>query len=346
MSTRPERLRRCPVVASRLAAMAGWLLMGIAAPVAAQSFTDVFFFGDSLTDTGNGCTVLGLAGYEPGRCSNGPVWSEQLADQLGLEAEASLSGGTNFAFGGNETSDLDTQILAFALAEGFSADPSALYVIWLGGNNVLGIPSSPTAMQDAVDDIIDGIDALQALGAEHFLIPNLPDIGRVYGDFEFPSGSGSVFTPAERDDVTALSLDFNDRLAAALAAEPITTLFELDVEALVEEMFADPAQFGLVPDAIDTTSDDTDFAVPCREELLCLLDSQGPTADGYFLYDAIHPTTVVHGVIAQRAAQLLPEPGSGPGLMVGAIALGIASRVRQSGSPGRRTRAPDTGGET
>ena len=319
-----------PRARSHPAALGALLAALLSSPASGQTFTDLYVFGDSLSDTGNACSVLAIFGYEPGRCSNGPVWSEQLAALLGLEAEASISGGTNFAFGGDETGDLQNQILAFTLSifPG-SADPDALYVIWLGGNDILGLPTSPTATQDAVDNVIDGIRDLQALGAQHFLIPNLPDIGRAYGDFELPSGSGPVFTPAERDDATALSLDFNDRLASDLAAEPIATLFELDIEALLEEVFADPAGFGISGAAIDTTSDDTDFAIPCLVDAACSLDPQGPIADGFILFDAIHPTTELHGVIADRAATLLPEP-AGPAAWVAAAGLLAALAGRRA----------------
>lgn len=290
-------------------------------------------FGDSLSDTGNGCTVLAIAGYKPGRCSNGDVWSERFAEAIGLEAEAAALGGTNFANGGDETSDLDTQITAFALTQFFSADPDALYVIWLGGNNVLGIPSSPTAMQEGVDDIIDGIRELQSLGAQHFLVANLPDIGRAYGDFELPAGGGSVFAPAERDAVTALSLDFNTRLDQALDAEPILNLFRLDIEGLVEEVFADPAAFGIVGAAVDTTSDDTDFGIPCLVDFPCLLNPQGSIADGYFLFDAIHPSTAMHAVIANRAVTVVPEPSSALGLVASVAALAALVQRRTRGIP-------------
>ncbi len=321
---------------SRVAPLILAALLAGALPASGQDFTRVNVFGDSLSDAGNGCTVLAIAGYHPGRCSNGPVWSEQFAGLLGLEAEPSVLGGTNFAFGGDETGDLATQITAFWLSIfPDSADPEALYVIWLGGNNILGIPSSPTATQDAVDDIISGIRDLQDMGAQHFLIANLPDIGRAYGDFRLPAGSGAAFTPAERDAVTALSLDFNGRLANALAAEPITTLYELDIEALVEALFADPAAFGVVPAAIDTSSDDTDFGIPCLVDPACVLDPQGAIADGFFLFDAIHPTTKVHTVIAQQAAQLVPEPSNAAGRAAGVLAVAaLAARRgrRRSGS--------------
>ncbi|MEM7411453.1 MAG: SGNH/GDSL hydrolase family protein [Myxococcota bacterium] len=311
-------------------------LMGLLSLLGASSahaqFSDVYVFGDSLSDTGNGCTVLAIAGYAPGRCSNGDVWSEQFAEMIGNDAEASILGGTNFAFGGDETEDLSIQIFAFALTQLFGqADPNALYVIWLGGNDILGIPSSPTATQDAVDNIIDGIQDLIGMGAQHFLIVNLPDIGRAYGDFELPAGSGSVFTPTERDAVSALSLDFNARLATALAAEPIPTLYTLDIGGLVEEIFANPSAFGLAPEGIDTTSDDTDFAIPCLIDVPCSLDPQGPVSDGFFLFDAIHPTTVAHEVIAIRAAVAVPEPVRWATVASGALVVGLLAR--------RRTRA-------
>ena len=252
---------------------------------------------------------------------------------IGNDADASVLGGTNFAFGGDETNDLGNQILAFEFSLFFGdADPNALYVIWLGGNDILGIPSSPTATQDAVDNIIDGIRDLQDLGAQHFMVVNLPDIGRAYGDFELPAGSGSVFTPAERDAVTALSLDFNDRLAATLALEPITTLYQLDIEGLVEEIFANPLKFGLVSAGIDTVSDDTDFAIPCLIDVPCSLDPQGPVSDGFFLFDAIHPTTVAHEVIATRAAVVVPEPSRWMTSAAGLAGVLLLARVRRARS--------------
>lgn len=312
---------------------AAWLVAGVP-PAIAQIYTDVYFFGDSLSDTGNGCAALAfIPGYEDGRCSNGEVWSERFAQGLGLDAQASSQGGTNFAVGSQVAADLALQIDAFSLLQ-FppSADPDALYVIWIGGNDVLDLPSSPTAMQDAVDDIIDGIDDLKALGAEHFLVPNLPDIGRAYGTFSFITGADTAFTPAERDLATSLSLDFNSRLATALAGETFTTLFELEIEGWVEEVFANPASFGIAAAAIDATSDDTDFGIPCLLDSNCAADPKGPIADTFFLFDAVHPTTAMHAEIASRAAALVPEPSVAAGAAAALLALGLlAMRQRREG---------------
>src|SRR3990172_5077900 len=181
------------------AALAAALLLGVARPGAAQEFSDAFFFGDSLTDTGIFCAGLGAVtgqGYAPGRCSNGDVWADVLAEALGVNLDA---GEENFAKGGDTTSDLDDQITAFEISLFFQdSDPDALYVVWLGSNDVLPMPTSPMAMQSAVNRVVNGIERLADLGAEHFLVPNIVDVGRAWGhfDFDFPNVKGAIFTPA------------------------------------------------------------------------------------------------------------------------------------------------------
>jgi phospholipase/lecithinase/hemolysin len=307
------------------------LTFSLAGPTRGETFSDIYFFGDSLSDTGSACSLLVFVGYAPGRCSNGYVWSDFLAASLGFEAVAWNQRGNNFANGGDTTSDLHGQVGLFRLTVLFGgADPDALYVVWLGGNDVLGLPSDPNAMQHAVDNILAGIAELEDLGAQHFLVLNLPDIGRVYGSFSIPAGSGPILTPAERDLATSLSLDFNARLAQGLEARGGLPAFELDVFAAVEELFARPGDFGVVPAAIDTTSDDTDFAIPCLLDTACAADPQGPTADGFILFDAIHPTTAVHQELGHRAAALVPEPDRRVLLGLGVLATALlALRRRQ-----------------
>lgn len=154
------------------------LLVGIGCTVGAVQagpYSDMFIFGDSLSDTGN---VLALAsGTFPafpgaeGRFSNGPVWTEHLAAGLGLPAASDPTrllyvggntivpigppGGNNYAYGGARTlldgsafptSGLLGQLVvwsgsdAFLLAPGTplarAADPNALYVVVAGANDL------------------------------------------------------------------------------------------------------------------------------------------------------------------------------------------------------------------
>ena len=63
---------------------------------ASAQFTNAYFFGDSLTDSGSFKPVLppgtGLFTTNPG-----PVWSQLVAQHYGLNAIPADQGGTNFA---------------------------------------------------------------------------------------------------------------------------------------------------------------------------------------------------------------------------------------------------------
>lgn len=309
-------------VARGAAALALALLFGAPRPGSAQEFSDAFFFGDSLTDTGIFCAGLDLItgqGYATGRCSNGDVWADVLAAALGVNLDPLEE---NFAKGGDTTSDLGDQITAFELSLFFQdADPDALYVVWLGSNDVLALPTNPMAMQSAVNRIVNGIEDLADLGAEHFLVVNLPNVARAWGhfDFEFPEVEGEIFTPEERARLTELSNEFNTLLPQALATLSGVTVKQLDVHAFVEDVFATPASFGFSPDTIDTDSDVTDFGIPCLEDAACQNDPQGASADDFIFFDALHPTRAAHALIGARAVRLVPEPAA-----VLARALGLA----------------------
>ncbi|MBD2184924.1 SGNH/GDSL hydrolase family protein [Aerosakkonema funiforme] len=108
-----------------------------------QLFSQMFVFGDSLSDDGNLFALTGGAvppspPYFNGRFSNGLVWVEDLAPTLALPVNPS----TNFAVGGATSGTLNTgssllpglqqQIDNFVVANRASADPNGLYVVWAG----------------------------------------------------------------------------------------------------------------------------------------------------------------------------------------------------------------------
>src|SRR6266446_8330675 len=148
----------------------GWFfaLVCLACPLdAVAGYSSLYIFGDSLSDSGNNAVVLApnvtpvpISGnsciptypYASGRYTNDQVWAQTLASLLGLNANPSLLGGTDYAFGGAQTGPLTPNALpggllnpfppsletqaAFFLAQHNDAAPSdALYVIAGGGNN-------------------------------------------------------------------------------------------------------------------------------------------------------------------------------------------------------------------
>jgi len=164
---------------------------------ASQSFSNLFIFGDSMSDTGNLASVVGNfpPAYYNNRVSNGPVSVEILGERLGLSTDASLhlisqNAGTNYAVasataGGNEAFDLNTQVNAFLAAYGSSAPEDALYVVFIGGNDVRSARdikdrgSVKAALKNSTDNIKQNINRLIASGARFFVVMNSIDMGRI-----------------------------------------------------------------------------------------------------------------------------------------------------------------------
>jgi len=134
---------------------------------ALAGYSNLFVFGDSLSDSGNNAVVLApnvtpvpISGnsfiatfpYASGRYTNAQVWAQILASSLGLSANPSLLGGTDYAFGGALTGpltpnpfpsgllnpfppSLETQAAFFLSQHGPVIPSDALYVVEGGGEN-------------------------------------------------------------------------------------------------------------------------------------------------------------------------------------------------------------------
>jgi len=184
------------------------LALSAALPAAAAGpFTNLYFFGDSLTDTGNFSAAYANLSKPPGapaaipgppydaegRFSNGALYADVLAAGLGFQAQPSL-GGNDYAFGGARTRSRSTgapslslidQVAQFRALPG-AADPGALYVLlWTGANNLQDIlvqrpgqPIPPT-VDETLGDIGSLVNGLYMEGARNILVPNVPNLGRV-----------------------------------------------------------------------------------------------------------------------------------------------------------------------
>jgi len=96
----------------------------------------------------------------------------------------------------------------------------------------------------------------------------------------------------------------------------------LDLFGLLNQVHADPGAFGL-----------SDATSACAVDPACIADPSST-----FFWDAIHPTTAGHGVLAQSALALVtaaspspvPEPATAALLFVAALAaLGVRRPARR-----------------
>ncbi|WP_394752159.1 SGNH/GDSL hydrolase family protein [Crenothrix sp.] len=164
----------------------------------AAPYAKIVVFGDSLSDMGN---LAALPGYEflnnaPYKHSftNGITAVGYLAKSLGLPLKSSLHltglvRGNNFAVAGaklsaNDLTDLGAQISSFLASQANKARADALYVVFLGGNDIRDMRDKPEAasaavLKNATLNLQKALTQLIKAGATHFLVVNAPDLGLI-----------------------------------------------------------------------------------------------------------------------------------------------------------------------
>ncbi|MBV9009458.1 MAG: SGNH/GDSL hydrolase family protein [Verrucomicrobia bacterium] len=255
------------------------------------------------------------------------TWHEQLEQSL-LQlpvATNSLDGGNDYAFGGATTQDgtqqrtvvnnpspigngsvsvtidnMGQQVADYLAAH--RADPNALYIIWGGGNDLLGDDSSAnvTATAGRIGILIQ---RLANAGARSFLIPNLPPLG------ETPS-SLSDAARALQLDVASVSFrnQLNSAIAstkASLASHQITiNVYMLDNWLNGIRVLGEPATYGFA-----------NVVAPSQAQFV--------NPDQYLFWDNLHPTTAGHREIADQAYRSIMNqiPPQGHALNISARAF-------------------------
>jgi phospholipase/lecithinase/hemolysin len=280
------------------------LAMNSSTPASAQApFSEIVVFGDSALDPGNVFLATGgmYAGppYFEGHFSNGPVWVEVLAEQLGLPVPAPfLLGGTNVAVGGAETGpglsavgapNVQLQIELFLDARGGLAGDE-LIVIPAGSNDVGEAPSSP---RQIARNISDSIAFLAAAGGRTFMVQNLGPLG------QSPLLRG---TPEEVrfDTIAAQVNELLDRELDELEERLGIRILRLDVASLFGEMLQHPHDFGLT-NVTDPACPGCGTGQPTQDAA----DTMVPNPDEYLWWDFSHFSRVTHATIGRLAAEVV-----------------------------------------
>jgi phospholipase/lecithinase/hemolysin len=288
------------------------LLLTAIATAADQPFSKIVTFGDSLSDTGNAFLYTGGLFPADPRISNGALWTEHLAESLGME----LLPEDQYAVAGARTDQdnfnaifipplagtgLQSQISTYLTDSGAQgADPAALHTIWIGANDLFTTLTFGGNMgftiHHAIQNTAQAVATLAGNGARHIMVVNLPDLGLTpFGLSTGPMGSVQL---------SYLTDLYNAGLQQALdylETAGIRTI-RIDAAGLIREIAADPEAFGL--------ANATDPALV-----------SGNDPDEYLFWDGVHPTTAGHEMVAELAVEELisfysPRHGesSGPGL--------------------------------
>jgi len=307
-----------------------------------QSFDRIVVFGASLSDPGNvfvllsnpelfdydeNCDLTAPANTPPydalddflipdgsyaiggHHVSNGATWIEQFARSRGLSGSvrpalrATGLKASNYAVGGARATtfpcrfNLQDQLdIYFSDFSETSAD--TLVVIEIGGNDVrdalagaaLGLDPIPV-LTTAIDSISETVQDLYAHGARNFLLMNVPAIGKTPAvkmiDVVFPgtATAANQLTVAFNFGLAQLQFGLNSIL-------PEVDIRTIDLYALLNDIISTPESFGII-----------------NTEDACITPNIPPfkckKPDTYLFWDGIHPTKAVHGIMAQRAAEVL-----------------------------------------
>ncbi len=244
-------------------------------------------------------------------------------DVHGLFGGPSYVPGTNYAVaaatsaaqavGGPAGINLPQQLAAYAAFSGGHADPNALYVVMIGGNDVRNATLYGTgagAVATGVQTELAGIQGLLSEGARNLLVVNVPNVGIIP---EFAQDA-----PALAGMATQNSVLYNTGLASGLAglSSGGARVSEFDLFTYNNNISAHPGQFGLT-DAVDRCYTTTPLSAATSPQC-----GPGAVNIGTFVYwDSIHPTATVHALWAAGMEQtLVPEPAS---LLLLGSALGL-----------------------
>jgi len=299
-------------------------------------FSKMFVFGDSLSDQGNFASVSTNPLFKPGFSTNGKFAVEYIADEFGLELQMSnhlvagvendleLITGTNYAVSGARTvpghsNNTPAQVASFMAKHEENAPSDALYVVFVGGNDVVEASYTTryrsdleelfdptitekevrTRLRNSVNSIIELIvQPLIDAGARNIVVVDAP-----------PAQNTPFVTfnqPEERAENTERAVTFyNKKLKEAIDAVELQNDMNIVYYQGLSEVGNEGFQtttpcvinFLGIPGADPSISPlgGVFTTAPHLYDTTCTL----PDAPGFFYYDEFHPTTAIHELIAK-----------------------------------------------
>ena len=278
--------------------------------------------------------------YYEGRFSNGLNWVDNLA--AGLDVPL-----LNYAYGGSWAEPLHDSKLMVPFGLGMQVDyylvmavadfhkDKHLYIIWAGGNDyVQGREDAEYATTNTVASIASQIEWLVYYGAKNVMVMNLPDLSVV------PEVQAQG--PDSMQKVTKLVRMHNEKLAHMIIEEkekyPEANLIFADITTYFDDVYQHPEKYeiknvkspcyggdyslrSLLNDRVATRE-----IAAAKEQNIDIMNSPSlraayttakmaddgtgdvcATPDEYMFWDQIHPTRIIHQLMALDAASILKK---------------------------------------
>ncbi|KQN60272.1 MULTISPECIES: SGNH/GDSL hydrolase family protein [unclassified Erwinia] len=269
------------------------------------AFERIITFGDSLTDNSN---VFNASMWKApnsktwyrGHFSNGYVWHEYLAGNLGIHSY-------NWAVGGAETKDtsvlglikipgIDKQIDSFVSYmnedKNYNAGKS-LFSIMAGGNDLMNGDIEPEEM---ISNIDKGISRLTSLGAKSIIVMTAPDVSLVPG-MQDKSDSERLRL---KDYVRVLNNGIKESVKRhEYRNRGNVDIYLIDVEKIFNDLVKNPGEHGI--DDVKHACLDINNILPLPDYIFNFKPSPSCRHDKVHLFwDNVHPTTYVHELISTK----------------------------------------------
>jgi phospholipase/lecithinase/hemolysin len=272
------------------------LLFGLVVLPAHATFKSLYIFGDSLSSTTD--NPSGGSYYYGQRDSNGRVWVEVLAQRQGLTYDASK----NSSYWDHNSSNLLAQIKSFTAPPDVAND---LFIVWVCNADtydtacaLLWNSSYPYVSANILSQSnhLQIITNLYAKGARTLILPNAVDLSKI------PAFNAGTMAPTLHAECVDYNTRFSNTITQARALCPGMTIYTPDFYALLNNVLANAAYYGLT-NALSSQG----FSIDA-------LDSKNygyPQAatNGYgtnwVFWDLHDPTAKFHEVIADIVQQII-----------------------------------------
>jgi len=291
----------------------GVLLFGVAVLPTEAGFKSLYIFGDGLSTTTDNKT--GSQSYYGKRYSNGRVWVEVLAQRQGLTYDATKN---NSYFDHNSTLTA-VDVAAFVPPPDVAND---LFIVWVNNADTydeatVGIPLTQLQWQLAntvsVQNHLQIITNLYAKGVRTLIMPNVVDLSKI------PFFDAGTLVTTEHNGCVDYNTRFANTIAQARALCPGLTIYTPDFYALLNNVLANPASYGL------TNALQAGHSVSAIDTIYPLTVTNNP-ATNYIYWDSTDPSAKFHAVIADVAQQIIsPAQISGIAVLNGSNRLDLVN---------------------